>query len=137
MEHLASEIIVPDSVIAEIRAGEMQDATAITAIRWAASRRVPDTMVPVSVERWDLGSGESQVIAHGMAGSRWVVLDDLAARRCATAHGMKVIGTLGIVLRSKQRGSIDRAKPLILKLIDAGMFLDHDLLERVLSLAGE
>jgi len=50
---------------------------------------------------------------------------------------MKVIGTLGIVLRSKQRGSIDRVKPLILKLIDAGMFLDHDLLERVLSLAGE
>jgi predicted nucleic acid-binding protein len=137
MEHLASEIIVPDSVIAEIRAGEMQDATAIIAIRWAASRRVPDAMVPVSVERWDLGSGESQVIAHGMAGSRWAVLDDLAARRCATAHGMKVIGTLGIVLRSKQRGSIDRAKPLILKLIDAGMFLDHDLLERVLSLAGE
>lgn len=137
MEHLASEIIVPDSVIAEIRAGEMRDATASTAIRWAASRRVPDAMVPVSVERWDLGSGESQVIAHGMAGSRWAVLDDLAARRCATAHGMKVIGTLGIVLRSKRRGSIDRAKPLILKLIDAGMFLDHDLLERVLSLAGE
>ena len=33
MEHLASQIIVPDSVIAEIRAGEMQDATAVTAIR--------------------------------------------------------------------------------------------------------
>lgn len=115
----------------------MKDATAITALRWVESRRVPDAIVPASVERWDLGSGESQVIAHGLAGARWAVLDDLAARRCATAHGMTVIGTLGIVLRSKQRGSIDRAKPWITKLIDAGMFVDRELLDRILAIAGE
>lgn len=115
MERLAPKIIVPDAVI-----GEM-----------------PDAIVPASVERWDLGSGESQVIAHGLAGARWAVLDDLAARRCATAHGMTVIGTLGIVLRSKQRGSIDRAKPWITKLIDAGMFVDRELLDRILAIAGE
>lgn len=137
MERLAPEIIVPDAVITEIRAGEVKDATAITALRWAESRRVTDAIVPASVERWDLGSGESQVIAHGLAGARWVVLDDLAARRCATAHGITVIGTLGIVLRSKQRGSIDRAKPWITKLMDVGMFVDRDLLDRVLSIAGE
>ena len=137
MERLAPSIIVPDAVIAEIRAGEGKDATAITALRWAESRRVPDAVVPVSVERWDLGSGESQVIAHGLAGSRWAVLDDLAARRCATAHGIRVIGTLGIVLRSKQCGLIDWAKPWITKLMAAGMFVDRQLLERALSLAGE
>lgn len=137
LESLATEIIVPDAVIVEIRAGEMKDATASTTLRWVESRRVPDARIPVSVERWDLGSGESQVIAHALAGSRWAVLDDLAARRCATTHGMKVIGTLGIVLRSKQRGSIDRVKPLIMKLIDAGMFVERELLNHVLSLAGE
>jgi predicted nucleic acid-binding protein len=137
MERLAPEIIVPDAVIAEIRAGELKDATAITALRWAESRRVADAIVPATVERWDLGSGESQVIAYGLAGARWVVLDDFAARRCATAHGITVIGTLGIVLRSKQRGSIDRAKPWITKLLNAGMFVDHELLDRILAIAGE
>lgn len=137
MERLAPEIIVPDAVIAEIRAGEVKDATAITALRWAESRRVADAIVPASVERWDLGSGESQVIAHGLVGTRWAVLDDLAARRCATAHGITVIGTLGIVLRSKQRGSIDRAEPWITKLINAGMFVDRELLDRILAIAGE
>ena len=137
MERLAPGIIVPDAVISEIRGGEVKDATAITALRWAESRRVPDAIIPASVERWDLGSGESQVITHGVAGSRWAVLDDLAARRCATAHGMTVIGTLGIVLRAKQRGSIDRAKPWITKLMDVGMFVDRELLDRALSIAGE
>jgi predicted nucleic acid-binding protein len=47
------------------------------------------------------------------------------------------LGHSGSCCDPKQRGTIDRAKPLISKLIDAGMFLDHDLLERVLSLAGE
>jgi predicted nucleic acid-binding protein len=50
---------------------------------------------------------------------------------------MTVIGTLGIVLRAKQRGSIDRAKPWITKLMDAGMFVDRELLDRALSIAGE
>lgn len=137
MERLAPRIIVPDAVIAEIRAGELKDATAITGLRWAESRRTSDIPVPTSVERWDLGSGESQVIAHGLVGARWAVLDDLAARRCATAHGITVIGTLGIVLRSKQRGSIDRAKPWITKLMNAGMFVDRELLDRILAIAGE
>jgi predicted nucleic acid-binding protein len=137
MDSLAPRIIVPNAVIAEIRAGELKDATAITTLDWAESRGVPDATIPASVEHWDLGSGELQVITHGLAGSRWVVLDDLAARRCATAHGVAVVGTLGIVLRSKQRGSIDRAKPWITKLMNVGMFVDRELLDRVLSIAGE
>jgi len=51
---------------------------AAMALSWAAERRVSDAAVPVGVEHWDLGPGEAQVIAHGLAGSRWVVLDDLA-----------------------------------------------------------
>jgi predicted nucleic acid-binding protein len=137
IDTLAPRTLVPDAVIAEIRAGEVKDATAITTLRWAEPRRVPDAIVPASVERWDLGSGESQVIAHGLPGSRWAVLDDLAARRCAAAHGVVVIGTLGIVLRSKERGSIERAKPWTAKLMDAGMFVDRELLDQTLSITGE
>jgi predicted nucleic acid-binding protein len=53
--------------------------------------------------------GESQVIAHCVGGSRWAVLDDLAARRCAVAHHVSVIGTLGVVLRSKTNHQTENA----------------------------
>ena len=94
-EQLTPRIIVPDAVFEEVRAGRDRDPTAATALSWATERRMPDAAVPIGVERWDLGAGESQVIAHGLTGSRWVVLDDLAARRCAASHGLAVIGSLG------------------------------------------
>jgi predicted nucleic acid-binding protein len=49
------------------------------------------------------------------------VLDDLAARRCAVAHHVSVIGTLGVVLRSKTNHQIENARPLVEELIAAGM----------------
>ena len=77
------------------------------------------------------------MIAHGLAGSRWVVLDDRAARRCTACHGLAVIGSLGVVLRSKQRGLLDEAKPWITRLLEAGMFVDGKLLEQALDAVGE
>ena len=136
-ERLAPSIIVPRAVFEEVRAGREKDPTAAIALAWAAERCVPDATVPVGVEHWDLGSGESQVIAYGLAGSRWVVLDDLAARRCAAAHGLAVIGSLGVVLRSKQRGLLDEARPWVTKLIGVGMFMDSRLLDLALESVGE
>lgn len=121
----------------EVRAGQEKDTTAASALAWAADCRVPDADVPLGVQHWDLGPGESQVIAHGLAGSRWVVLDDLAARRCAASYGLAVIGSLGVVLRSKQRGLLDEARPWVTKLIEAGMFVDARLLDLALESVGE
>jgi predicted nucleic acid-binding protein len=136
-ERLSPRIIVPSAVFEEVRAGQEKDATAASALAWAVERGVPDAVVPVGVEHWNLGPGESQVIAHGLAGSRWVVLDDLAARRCAASHGLAVIGSLGVVLRSKQRGPLDEARPWVTKLIAAGMFVDGRLLETAFDSVGE
>lgn len=96
-----------------------------------------DLTLAASIEQWDLGPGESQVIAHGLDGSRWAVLDDRAARRCAAAHGIPVIGSLGVVLRSKKNRHVDRARPLVKDLISAGMFLDDEFVDRVLKAVGE
>ena len=130
IERLAPTILVPNAVIEEVRAGQDKDRTAALALKWAEQFRVEDVTVVASIEHWDLGSGESQVIAHSVGTSRWAVLDDRAARRCAVAHGIPVIGSLGVVLRSKKNGHIDRARPVIQDLIGAGMFLDDEFVDR-------
>jgi len=137
LDRLAPQIIVPSAVLDEVRVGRAKDTTAAIALDWAESRRVPDLAVPASVEHWDLGPGESQVITQGIVGSRWAVLDDRAGRRCARAHGVSVIGTLGVVLRSKEHGVIDEARPWVTKLMAAGMFIDRELLDRALAGVGE
>lgn len=65
------------------------------------------------------------------------VLDDRAARRCAVAHGVPVIGTLGVVLRSKKNRQIESARSLVQELIAAGMFLDDEFVDGVLARIGE
>ena len=92
-------------------------------MKWAERYRVDDVTVPASVEHWDLGAGESQVIAQWVGTARWSVLDDRAARRCALAHGVPVVGSVGMVLRSTKNGNLDVARPIIERLIAAGMFL--------------
>ncbi|MEX1128773.1 MAG: DUF3368 domain-containing protein [Vicinamibacterales bacterium] len=137
IEGLAPAILVPDAVIEEVRAGQHKDRTAVAALEWAGKYRVGDLAVVAGIQRWDLGPGEAQVIAHCAGGSKWGVLDDRAARRCAVAHNVPVIGTLGVVLRSKRNRKIESARPLVTELIAAGMFLDDEFVDRVLASIGE
>lgn len=137
IERLAGVALVPDAVIEEVRAGRHKDPKATSTLEWAERHRVHNVTVPVSIEHWDLGLGESQVLAHCVGSPKWAVLDDRASRRCATAHGISVIGSLGMVLRAKQNRHIERARPVIDELITAGMFVEAAFVDRALHAIGE
>jgi predicted nucleic acid-binding protein len=53
-----------------------------------------------------------------------VVLDDAAARRCARAMEVPLIGTLGAVLQAKRQGFIESAAHVLMALRAAGLRLD-------------
>ena len=137
IERLAPRIVIPNAVIEEVRAGEHKDRTTARTLKWAAMYRAADIAIAASIEHWDLGLGEAQVIAHCVQGTRWAVLDDRAARRCAAAHKVPVIGTLGIVLRAKNSRQIESARAVVQELIAAGMFVDDEFRDRVLANVGE
>jgi predicted nucleic acid-binding protein len=65
------------------------------------------------------------------------VLDDFSARLCAVAHEVRVIGTLGIVLRAKKRGQVKSARPPVKRLVAAGMFMGDEFAEGALASIGE
>ena len=70
--------------------------------------------VPPIIQAWDLGAGESSVLAWAFANpGTLAILDDLAARRCAATLRIPVRGTLGLVLLAKQRGRIAAARPVL------------------------
>lgn len=137
IEQLAPGIIVPLSVLKEVKAGMHKDSTAKDGVNWASRFEQSDIPVPPMVERWDLGAGESQVISFCILGRRWAVLDDRMARRCVSTHGLKMIGSLGMILRAKRLGIIEAARPWVYKLRENGMFVDAELVERSLAAVGE
>jgi predicted nucleic acid-binding protein len=134
----ADEVIVPDKVIAEIHAYGAADRTArmIQGAAWLQS--VPSPVFSPTIESWNLGDGESSVLAVASGGSGGeVVLDDLAARRRALGLGLVVRGTVGIVLLARRAGVIAAARPVIEGLRRSGMYLDDDFVNQTLGLVGE
>ncbi len=62
---------------------------------------------------------------------------DRKARDVAFRMGLKVIGTVGILIRAKRAGLIPWLKPLMNDLADKGFRLSEDLKREALLLAGE
>lgn len=134
----AQEIVAPAAVAAEIRRRGPEDPT-VRAMEGASWLRVVETPpVPPLIQAWDLGEGESSVLAWAYAhpGAEAIV-DDLAGRRCAASLGISVRGTLGLVLMAKQRGRIVAARPVLEDMRRAGMYLSNRVLNRALALVGE
>lgn len=135
---VAHRLIIPQPVVTEIRVRGDQDPT-VRRLQSDARLEFPKVaQIPIAIEVWGLGPGESAVIALACATSGAVaVIDDLAGRKCAAAFGLQVRGTLGIVLRAKQRGAIPAARPVIDDLLRSGMYLSRPVIDSALARVGE
>jgi predicted nucleic acid-binding protein len=86
----------------------------------------------------ELDAGESSVLAPAVDHpNSEVVLEDLAARRCAARLRIPCFGTLGLLLSAKRLGVIAAARPLVERVRQVGLYLDGELVEEVMRRIGE
>ena len=131
-EQLASSLIVPESVFQEVARGE-PNSFGQKSLNWTKVLVRPDINVPVSILNWNIGAGESQVLAYCLQyqGSK-AILDDSQARAAAQSHRIQPLGTLGIILRAKRSGLIAAAQPLVEQLVASGSYLSPSLVRAAL-----
>ena len=137
---LAEQVIIPQTVVDEVvRVDDPADPARMWLERPSCPVSSPESPpVPPFLAAWDLGAGESAVISVGSAWSgSMVVLDDLAARRCAQAHQIKVVGSLGLVLLGKRQGLIPRVADALEAIQRAGLFVSPQVVSTILREAGE
>lgn len=134
LSQLAQAVIVPAAVLTEIAAG-VDISPGLTARKLEARFQIlPDLGLPEEIAGWDLGAGESQVLAAVREEpGREAVLDDRQARRCARSLGILTTGTLGVILRAKKAGLIPLARPFLENLLQSKMYLTRDLIEMTLA----
>jgi predicted nucleic acid-binding protein len=85
-----------------------------------------------------LDAGETEAISLALeTRARWVILDDLQARRLAKDLGLAVVGTAGVLFAAKQRGFIRAVRSPLDALRAAGFRLRKDVYEEILKAAGE
>lgn len=138
LREAAPVVWVPEPVAREIRAYGEHDPTAcaLTTQSWLEVK--PVAALPSEILAWNLGAGESAVLALALAfpGSTAVV-DDLVGRRCAEALNLPLRGTVGLVLAAKQAGRVAAARPILERLRDHGMYLSDVVVEKALRWVGE
>jgi predicted nucleic acid-binding protein len=128
LQNLCSNLLIPDGVVQEIEQGEAADP----------SRQWLRTVGKQWVQAWDLGFGETQVLSWVYKNPVYeAILDDRAARKCAAALGLRVRGTLGILLLAKKEGQVPSVRPLFDRLREAGFRVDTEVLRAALQLIGE
>jgi len=70
-------------------------------------------------------------------GADLLVIDDYIAREYAKYLDFKVTGTLGVILKAKEKGIIEKVRPLMDALIDNGIYIGKKVYEDVLKIAEE
>ncbi|HEY6345574.1 MAG TPA: DUF3368 domain-containing protein [Bryobacteraceae bacterium] len=128
---LHTRVLVPPEVEREVRP-TLPNLPAWIGVK--ALSRPPEPRVVSTT----IGPGECEVISLGLeVNAERVILDDQPARRLAARLGLRVIGTLGLLLAAKDRGFVTRIKPELERLRDVQFFMDQDLYDRVIGQAGE
>ncbi|MEB3886097.1 DUF3368 domain-containing protein [Lyngbya sp. CCY1209] len=93
--------------------------------------RVVAVDLDTALEPLDPGEREAILLAEQLRAD-WVILDDKAARRIASARGLRIIGLLGILKDAARAGLIDLAASFE-QLRTAGFWIAPSLLQRLLE----
>lgn len=131
LPRLFESVWIPPAVAAEIR-------PSLPALPdWLDVRRLRRPM-PSALQKRALGSGEREAVALSLElQPRWVILDDLAARRTAAALALPVIGTVGVLVKAKEARLIPAIRPTLDRLAAGRFFLGEELYRDVLRAVGE
>lgn len=66
-----------------------------------------------------------------------MIIDERKGRRYAKCLGLSVTGTLEVLLAAKTKGLIVSVAPMVDALLEYGLFLHPELVERTLQAAAE
>ncbi|WP_457751993.1 DUF3368 domain-containing protein, partial [Thermococcus sp.] len=113
------------------------DAELIENTDWIKVVEIKDETLKRSL-MLELDEGESEAIVLAIESkAELILMDDYEGREVAKALGLKVAGTIGILLRAKFLGRIQSIKEELEKLKKTGFWLSEGLYKRILEEAGE
>jgi predicted nucleic acid-binding protein len=136
--HLFTELaesVVPNAVVAEIMAGPEDDPARQFMREHGRLKIIETASVPAELLAWDLGAGETAVLAYALANPGWTaILDDNAARKCDRSFSVPVKGTLAVVITARQEGLIPSAAGVLHQLQAHDFRIKEDIVREALRL---
>lgn len=137
---LFSELLVTATVWHEVtREPRETDHAALTAALEGGFLRVENdpVQIPGALANARLDDGERSALALALLRGAVVLVDERRGRACAVDLGLHVLGTLGLLVRARDQGLVERVRPLAEALLVSGYYLARPLIDRALAAIGE
>ncbi|KAA5542502.1 DUF3368 domain-containing protein [Adhaeribacter rhizoryzae] len=101
-------------------------------IKEASNQALQQTLTQI------LGRGEASAIALTFdIPDNVVVLDDLKARKIAKSLNLKITGSLGILVKAKQQGFIEKLSPILEQVQQTNFRIAENIIRKILATVGE
>lgn len=140
LTHLFDRVMVPNAVVDEClndlskpQAAKINEA--LTNNLLVREKIVDSTYCALLEELLD--SGEAEAITLAVQHNAIVLLDEKSGRNIAKREGLKVVGSLFILIKAKQNGTIKSAAAALEKLKQHGYYLSDSLVHKVLEACSE
>lgn len=137
LKDLYTEIYVPKEVYNELENGKRKGYyTDLSKINWIKIKEIKDKKSLSYFLDLDKGEAETIVLANEIEADL-TIIDETLGRYHAKNANLKITGTLGILLKAKKTGHIEKIKPLLFDLKNKGVWLNEKLIDNILILANE
>lgn len=135
---LYHEIFIPEAVYREVTAVKDSACMQIeNAGQWIHVEQIRDhTEKKMYKAKLHDGEVEVMILAQEQKADL-VIIDDNAAKKTAKYLGLTVTGTLGVLIKAKQKGMIAELAPLLSRMKQNGFYIAPGLEMMVLEQAGE
>ncbi len=135
LHHVHGELHVVAEVVRECEAGGPIQVPALNSLPWVRIVSSPATPDP---RFFMLDAGERDTISAALnARADWVLIDERLGRNLAEYHGLRVIGTLGTLLKARKLRLIPAFLPAVRELQEAGFWYHKPLVQRLATSLGE
>lgn len=135
LRHLFDAVVVPRVVFDEVTvagAGRIGSAEVAAATWLRVEIEAPDPRLSATLD-----AGEASAIPLAERLHATLLVDDASARAVAQDRGIRIVGTLGVLLLAKRAGRVSLVAPILERMAALGMYVSADLRRRVLQAAGE
>lgn len=138
IEAIAKEVWIPEAVWNEVVINaEIHDEVKRIILFLSDCIRKPDPILERAFQL-EVDPGEAAALALAAQYPKSsLLMDDMEGRAIAQLQGIRVIGTLGILIRSKRMGLIPHLKPLFDDLKIHGWFIADALINQALAAVNE
>ena len=137
LKELYGKIIIPEAVFREIENGkEKPYYKDLTKIDWIEIQKIKNKSSRAYFTDLDEGEAEVLILANEQ-NADLIIMDEIIGRRYVKHLGINLTGTIGVLLKAKNRGLIGSVKNLLTELTEKGTWLNPDLISKILMLADE